>query len=254
MDNYNTQFLATRSVLPLQGDYIPYSTNTMFTIRDGLQVGTTLSEFFSTNQYTAPTSTVSYAYYNSNLTSTLTNFVSTPSLTSSFQARVPLLSTIQQPTIDRTVTTTLPYVFESSFVYNINNISSYLRSSNYDFFLEGNHNLAIYTTDVSNNPSQYYISTVAKFGNYKDTTLSSITTTSKFTLAPSTSVVNTMPFTNFLFTPSDYIFNNSSNFTSTLTVSYYVYGSNSAMNSRVQSLDSYIPGVQNFKIVLHPKN
>lgn len=254
MDNYNTQFLATRSVLPLQGDYIPYSTNTMFTIRDGMQVGTTLSEFFSTNQYIDPTSTVSYEYYNSNLTSTLGNFVSTPSLTSSFQARIPLLSTIQQPTIERSVTTTLPYVFESSFTYNINNISSYLRTSNYDFRLDGYHNLAIYTTDVSNNPSQYYISTVAKFGNYKDTSIPNITTTSKFILPPSTSVVNTMPLTNFLFTPSDYRFINSSNFTSTLTVSYYVYGSNAAMNSRVQLLDSYIPGVQNFKIVLHPKN
>ena len=254
MNNYNIDFLASRSVLPLQRDFIPYSTNTMFTIRDGFQVGTTLSEFFSTNQYSVPESTVSYAYYNSNLTSTLTNFVSSPSLTSSFQARVPLLSTIQQATIDRTVTTTLPYVFESSFVYNINNISSYLRTSNYDFRLEGYHNLAIRTTDVSNNPSQYYISTVAKFGNYKDNSIPNITTTSKFILGPSTSVVNTMPLTNFLFTPSDYVFQNASNFTSTLTVSYYVYGSNSAMNSRVQSLDSYVPGLQNFKIVLHPKN
>lgn len=250
MDSYNVNFLASRSVMPLQSDYIPYSTNTMFTIRDGLQVGTTLSEFFSTNQYTPPQSNVSLL----NLNSTLANFVSTPSLTSSFTARVPLLSTIVQPTIERTINTTLPYAFESSFVYNINNISTYLKTSNYDFRLEGTHNLAIQTLDVSNVPSVYYISTVAKFGNYKDTTTSSITTTSKYIIPPSTTGINTLPLTNFLFTPSDYVFNNSSNFTSTLSISYYVYGSNASMNSRVRSLDSYIPGSQNFKIVLHPKN
>lgn len=250
MDNYNANFLASRNVMPLQDSYIPYSTNTMFTIRDGFQVGTTLSEFFSTNQYSPPESIVSL----SNLNSTLTHFVSTPSFTSSFAARVPLLSTIQRTTIERTITTTLPYVFESSFVYNINNISSYLRSSNYDFCLEGTHNLAIQTLDVSNVPSVYYISTIAKFGNYKDTSTSNITTTSKYIIPPSTTGINTIPLTNFLFSPSDYVYNNASNFTSTLTISYLVYGSNASMNSRIRSLDSYIPGSQNFKIVLHPKN